>query len=63
MVIGAFVVVVEPGTVVAGAEVDVAESGVVLVVVSEGAEVVSLVVESEQETAINDAASTNPMAW
>jgi hypothetical protein len=49
--------------VVAGAEVDVAESGVVLVVVSEGAEVVSLVVESEQETAINDAASTNPMAW
>ena len=64
---GACVVVVEPGTVVAGAELDVSESGGVLVegivAVSIGADVVSLVVESEQEIAINDAASTNPMAW
>jgi hypothetical protein len=66
VVTGACVEVVEPGTVVAGADVDVSESGGVLVVgmvvVSIGADVVSLVVESEQETAINDAASTNPTA-
>ena len=67
VVAGACVVVVEPGTVVAGAELDVSESGGVLVegivVLSIGADVVSLVVESEQEIAINDAASMNPMAW
>lgn len=64
---GAFDVVGDPGVVVSGAEVDVSESvGVVvvgMVVVSTGANVVSLVVESEHETAINDAASTNPIAW
>lgn len=59
-------VVDEPGTVVAGAELDVSESGGVLVVgivvVSNGADVVSLVVESEQETANSDVARINARA-
>jgi hypothetical protein len=66
VVAGACVEVVEPGTVVAGTELDVSELGGALVVgsvvVSKGADVVSLDVESEHETATNDAASTSPMA-